>query len=101
MGRCWGSGLGCVSVLFYSIFIQFSPILAPCNCRQNEIGLRLTYRLGIYRCAGPRRQCPKSRQLLLCRGAGLGRGEPGAVHLAQLFQYGAIERLAQYSLFGG
>lgn len=46
---------------------------------------------GIYRCARPRRQCAKSGQLLLRRGEGLGRGEPGAVHLAQLFQYGAID----------
>ena len=44
-----------------------------------------------HRRLGPRRQCEKSGQLLLRRGSGLGRGEPGAVHLAQLFQYGAIE----------
>lgn len=44
-----------------------------------------------YRRVGPRRQCAESGELLLCRGEGLGRGESGAVDLAELLQYGAIE----------
>lgn len=46
---------------------------------------------------GPRGQRSESGQLLLRRGAGLGRGEPGAVHPAQLLRHRAVERLSKNS----
>ena len=57
-------------------------------------------RLKMNRCPGPRRQRPESRQLLLRRGAGLGRGEPGAVDLAQLFRDRAAEGLVEPGAVG-
>ena len=94
MGRCWESGLDCVSRKISSFLISHSyPVIIVFDdlaWQINEIeSSRLTYwcRMSFYRRAGPRRQRSKSGQLLLRRGAGLGRGEPGALHPAQLLRH--------------
>ena len=75
MGSSWGSGLGCV-----------------CDVQLHGCGAHvMVWLIELFRPNRPRRQREKSRQLLLRRRQGLGRGVARALNLAQLLPDGAVE----------